>query len=110
MRSYIRDCLSATGLRLAEARDFASAAATTGVGHADLLIIDFSGQEHDAAASDAELLTPSLFARVPRLLITDEPHTAGHVASETVVLLPKPFNARRLQLEVMRCLSGQRRE
>jgi DNA-binding NtrC family response regulator len=110
MRAYIRDCLSATGLRLLEARELASAPTTTGVNQPDLLIIDLSGQERSAARNDADPLTPSLYARAPRLLITDEPHAAGDLSSETAALLPRPFNARRLQLEVMRCLSGRRRE
>jgi len=104
MRAYIRDCLSATGLRLAEARDLVSAAATIEVEHADLLIIDLSGQEHGSAANDEQLLTPT-HARVPRVLITDERYAAGHSTSAAVAVLPRPFNARRLQLEVMRCLS-----
>jgi hypothetical protein len=93
MRAYIRDCLSATGLRLFEASELASPSAAN-AGHVDLLIIDLSGLEHG-----------SKIARVPRVLISDEPHYAGHVASEIVAVLAKPFNARGLQLEVMRCLS-----
>lgn len=103
MRAYIRDCLSATGLRLVELSDLAATAAGA-IEHADLLIIDLSRQERSSGERHAELKIPPHYAHLPRVLITDESHDAGHAATRNVALLHRPFNARRLQLEVMRSL------
>jgi DNA-binding response OmpR family regulator len=105
IRAYVRDCLCATGLRIIEAADLVTAVRVSARATPDLLILDVSTPGTET--SDVEMLPLSSLVRLPRIVIADEPPepaSGSGPAADAAAVLVKPFNARRLQHEVRRCL------
>jgi CheY-like chemotaxis protein len=105
MRDYVLECLRDTGFRIVAAADLAAAAAEAfRADTPDLVVLDVSESGDE---TDAGLLPLSSLAAVPRVVIIDEPSReapAGWPETGAAAVLVKPFNARRLQQEVRRCL------
>jgi CheY-like chemotaxis protein len=105
MRDYVLECLRDTGFRIVAAADLAAAAAEAfRADTPDLVVLDVSESGDE---TDAGLLPLSSLAAVPRVVIIDEASReapAGWPETGAAAVLVKPFNARRLQQEVRRCL------
>jgi DNA-binding NtrC family response regulator len=106
MRTYIRDCLAMPWLRTVEAADLVAAEALIEGGAPELLVLDVgSGAATDPTLAEVEAI-PGL-AGLPRVLITDEvldPEQARTTPTGARAVVMKPFNARRLRDDVVRCL------